>query len=218
MATFGAYTFGDMQSRVVQETGRDDLADNIRAEILDAIGYYRSQEWFNTRATWTQATTASTNLYTLPADAVDLAMLSLVNSGEKYPLEEVPYEQLELMDGQVPGITGLPSYFAYFNLQVRLYPTPDSSGYSLTAPYQAAPSVPVADSDGGTSATPGFFWMNQAEQLVRCRAKAKLYAGVVKQPEFAQIEQQLEKQAYWELTHQNVARLMSGQREACGVI
>jgi hypothetical protein len=66
-----------------------------------------------------------------------------------------------------------PYYYAYYKQNIRLYPIPDAV-YTITLAYVYKLT---ALSDGGDSNA----WTTDAEELIRCRAKADLYGHLLKE-------------------------------------
>jgi hypothetical protein len=182
-------TFGDMQTRISDDLGRNDLLTStlngtvspIANAIQSAIKHYESERfWFNearaTASTTAPVASVGTPNYALPTDCIEFDSLSLTVNGTRYALEQAPWSDIDELVGITAGF-GAPNLYALYADQIWLYPVPDAV-YTLTLSYLKSLSALSANSD--TNA-----WVVEAEALIRTRAKVLLMLEVTKDPEGA---------------------------------
>ena len=177
-------TYGIMQDRIADELNRTDLTTQIQYAIKTAVKVYDKQRfWFNESRSFTFSTVANQEFYTstdntdipnlLAIDTVQIA----ISSTDKYLLERVPYEQIEAISSNGTVDAGQPTWFAYYNKQLRLYPIPDGV-YTVRVSGHWALSDLSATSDTNN-------WMTDGEILIRSRAKRELFTHVIRDVEGA---------------------------------
>jgi hypothetical protein len=157
-------TLGDLKTRVVTETIRDDLlddlADQLTLAISRAIEFYQGERfWFNTGAV---SATATGSVLAMPAtmrvvDDIALAGGCLLS---KFPLRD-------LLGAQCSGV---PSKWAEYAGGFYLWPTPGSST-DLTL-YGVQYIEPPADDDDET------VWTNEAYDLIAAHTRFILYRDI----------------------------------------
>jgi hypothetical protein len=174
-------TLADMKARIVLETTRDDIDTQIAQAIATAISAYQQDRFrfnepslvdapvFSTvagRSTYTSVDNA--NIGTLYA--IDL--LTFVDSGNSV-FEIRRDDSLLVRLEQFPNFSGQPEGFTYRGNKLTLYPVPNQV-WNVTidgATFVAGPATDIEDSNP---------WMNEAERLIRCRAKYELAVHVTK--------------------------------------
>ena len=120
-------TLADLKTRIVAETARDDLETDIPDVLLyhiqDACEFYADTKfWFNSILT-TVATTANVATVTIPSTVRIIERLTL----PAYDMELSEVTAYGLPETTTPTI---PSHYAYYNDNIRFYPTPDAA-YTL---------------------------------------------------------------------------------------
>ena len=203
-------TLQNMVDRIASELSRDDLGttgDNgvaaIQNAIRDAVYFYQPQAHFINEAITTTSTVAGQSTYNLPEDLVSLTQLDIIRYNTVYPLHLRRYQDLDRMDSLSPTpIQGAPEDYAIYDQQVRLFPTPDAV-YSLRFIYYAAIPFPEL--------TESNFWTTTAEEMIRARAKYGLNMSVIRDPGAAQLDKQIENEAFQAIVHQTTEKLHTGQ-------
>ena len=166
--------------RSISTAAATDIATQISAEVLSAVAYYaRERFYFNTK-TNTFSTVASQEYYS-SSDLADIATLVHIDSMKvtlgSSKLKVTPMD-FELMDALQDGnVKALPSNFAYYKQNIRLYPIPDAV-YTVTMAYHYKLAELSADGDSNA-------WTTDAEELIRSRASWKLFSNVVRNIERA---------------------------------
>jgi hypothetical protein len=84
--------------------------------------------------------------------------------------------------------TGQPAFYAWQDESIRIEPVPNDA-FALRFGCFLKITAPASDSEAGNR------WMTDGELLIRCRAKAELYAHVIKDDAKAQTQFTLAKAA-----------------------
>jgi hypothetical protein len=170
-------TYLEMRERIADEVDDGDIDTQIGRAILTAIRFYeRTRFWFNQK-TFTFATVAAQEEYSV-SDAADIATFLevksayITSSGIRYPFPQVDYEVLDA--AQNGAITGRPTNWAYFAQKIRPFPIPDAA---YTATISAHYRLTELSADGDTNV-----WTTEAEELIRQRAKKILAIDITKEP------------------------------------
>lgn len=179
-------TFSDILSRTADELNRTDLSTPIQNAILSAVSYYAGFRFGGNEKRGTITTIAGTRLYntstsspgTLPGDIVEIDSIVCTVNGRDYLLEETSYEHLEDIDPGTSLTTGDPRMWAWYAGGLRIYPTPNAARV-LTISYQYILTTLSASGDSN-------FWTNDAESLIRARAKKLVALHVMGDEDLAQ--------------------------------
>jgi len=194
-------TYGDLQSRIIDETQREDLQTQIQACIQTAIAYYQQDSFYQSDTVASITPTQGVQSYTLPTDFVWMRNVFITFNGTRYPLRCVTYEfLLSEDDNTTDPVQGSPVDYALFGNSIYIFPRPDSStSYSMMYDYVNAPAAPSADSDSD-------FWTNAAEAMVRNRAKFLLYTDVLGQPDLGAVFKARADEEHQQLREQSAMR------------
>lgn len=205
-------TYGDMQTRIADELARTDLTTQIQYAILSAVEYYKDDQfWFNegevafypTNDGLITGTLADHTPMPVTFGEVDIATVTV--SGNRYEMIEETYEWIRENTTQ-SSLVGQPEHYAVFDENIWFYPIPDQL-YAITFSglvYFTALSV-----SGGTNA-----WTNEAERLIRYRAKADLFVNIIRNDKEAMKMALLEDQELVKLRQKSVQKLSSGKLKA----
>lgn len=176
-------TLAIMKNRIASELRRDDLTSDIADAIGSSIGAYQhSHFYFNEYRTLNFPTVAGQSIYTV-ADAPLIATVMkilyafAVVGGSPWSLPAKNIQEIE--DVNLWGtITGQPMVYSWFSQSIHISPIP-ADVYQMRFGTVQVRAAPQADAETGNP------WMVDCERLIRCRAKAELYAHVIKDPEKA---------------------------------
>lgn len=204
-------TYGDLQARIAHELHRTDLTSDIQSAIKSAIEFYSSQRFHWNEKRWTLTTIAGTKFYgastpspgTLPDDIMEIDSITVTANSRIYQLDPMSYTDMDAIDAGTTPLAGYPRLWAWYGDEIRLYPTPNQA-YVLTISGQYA--YPELSDD--TDSTP---WTNQAEELIRCRAKRDLCAHVLADDQTAMRMDALEQRALRSLKAQTNKLISSGR-------
>lgn len=194
--------YGTLQNRIADEIARSDLTAQIREAIQSAIRLHESERfWFN-EAEATAQSVAGQAAYAVPGDFLEPDALTLSVSGNRYPLSPRSYGWLR---GAAinEAARGRPTDWAYYADQLWLYPAPDAA-YTLTLSYLKR--LPVLAASGDANA-----WMTHGEELIRARAKADLYANVIRDFDEAIAMKAVETEALANLRIKSAKKIASGR-------
>jgi len=162
-------TYSALKTRIVTEMVRDDLAagealeDTLDTHFGMACEYYADEKfWFNSLIA-TATTTASTINVALPAAFRRIDRVTLT----AYDTELIP---TTIGDFEDYATTAIPTHWAWYNDNIRLYPTPDAT-YTLRFYGIAQVDAPSGDADEN-------IWTTEAQHLIVAHTKMSLARGV----------------------------------------
>jgi len=179
-------TFLRLQDVIASETRfvdrvadlKADEVTQIRLHINEAIKAHQQDAfWFNQQL-WERETEAGKEFYALPAEYVAGLTVSIQTPRRK--LRSVSNDTIE---GWEPGERAIPSHFALFANQYRLYPIPDGV-YTIRLWGTRSYDTLVEDGDGQDNP-----WLQYAFELVREASKARVFYSMLHDPENAAIAQ-----------------------------
>ena len=167
-----ADTLGDLKARIIEETGRDDLADDLAGALTTAIkksiDYYAFERWwFNESLTTIPCVIGSQ--YVTPDPAVlRIDAIRAVIGGVRY---RMTMRHLDwIMAAYSTPSSGQPTDWAPYGDQLVLYPTPNQA-YPLLFEQILAVQPPLNYADDLSSNV----WTNDGADLIVARAKLRLY-------------------------------------------
>lgn len=201
-------TYGDMKARIADELSRTDLSAQIASEIQSAIFYYQDDRfYFDQRRDVTFNTVTGQEFYTSTDITnfnllIDLDAVTVTVNGNRFNVKPWPYPDLEMIS-VTTTTQGEPNYYAIYAQQMRLYPIPQQV-YSIRLSGVFSLAAPVLDADSNA-------WTNDAEELIRARAKKKVNLNYIKDTEQATIDQTSETEAYNGLINRTAKYLSTGQ-------
>jgi len=182
--------YGDMKTRIADEIADSTLSSQIILAIKSAIQFYERQEFYFNTKTGTFSTVAAQEYYGSAANTdipsiIKILSANVNSGGYKYPLTGVPFASIE--EAQDGARTYIPETYAYFNGQVRLFPIPNDV-YTVTMAYVYRLTELSADADENA-------WTDDAEELIRQRAKRLIATDVLRDIDMAQAASALEIEA-----------------------
>ena len=165
-------TLGDLKTRIISETTRDDLADDLAAQfqnvIAQAIDQYAAERWWFNESRQSVLTTPGQQTIPWPTGAriIDGLYLEQNNGNTRWPLQARSIDEFESL--MQPSTLGQPADYLVKGLLVYLFPTPNAA-YSLVWDLliDVAPPL-VLDTDQN-------FWTNQGQDLIAAQTKIRLY-------------------------------------------
>lgn len=168
-------TLGILKSRISDDLARgSELDSQIASAIEDAIDEYKDRRFgFNETISSALPLTAGTPSYAVPSDFQKLDEMLHVDASGETRMRQIQYSQYRDWIFKPDTTQGQPEHFAIYDEKFFFYPTPDSSTDTYKVSYLQDLGVP--DSDEGTNA-----WMTKGRNLIRARAKADLYAHVIR--------------------------------------
>lgn len=188
---------GTMKTRIADELARSDLTSQIALAITDAIGFYQNERFaFNESRDITFTTVAGQEFYGAAANAAIPNMFSfdyliLYLGSIPWPVRRRTPFEVELLNNN-GLVTGQPYNYAWYNKQIRLGPVP-SDVFTMRVAGRITFAAPSDDNDTSNP------WMNDAEKLIRSRAKYELALNVIRDADLAQIQAAQTQEAFDQL-------------------
>lgn len=196
-------TLADMKASIAAEIYRDDLTDAIAAEIGRAITFYQHKRFFfNETRLIVFNLVAGQQLYGAAAEPripnlLQIDYVQVTQNGRPLPLEMTDAETMDLWEG-TPA-SGAPSRYCYFERQIRVHPTPNLA-YPMRISAVVRAPAPATDTEADN------VWLNEAEELIRCRAKRNLYLHHLADQAMGGIMKAAEDEALQALTIESAGR------------
>ncbi len=171
-------TLGELKTRILDETKRPSLTSQVAKAITDAIEFYAIFRFpFNEALDETITSVAGTAAYTVPANFRNLILAEITVSGQRSDLAEgMGWEEYRAITRSANSFSQ-PTDIVFYGSDLYLYPTP-ADAYLLSLSYCSKLDDFVDDTSANA-------WTGVAEPLIRNRAKALLYAEVIRSPEEA---------------------------------
>jgi len=167
-------SYNDMQVRIADELARTDLTTQIQKAILSAVEFYKDDRfWFNEGEVTlnTVAGTANQPLPTSPTAIGEIDVVTATVSGERYEVHEASYDWIR-ENQDLTTFMGQPYKYAIFEEDIWYYPIPDAV-YVITFSGLIYFATMTTGSDSNA-------WTNEAEELIRTRAKWDLNTNVIR--------------------------------------
>jgi hypothetical protein len=199
-------TLADMKARIVAETMRPDLGGNgeygvnaVANEITSAINFYRSKRFYfsEKRTVVTFDTVNDQSDYDETAQAniphlISIDSVTVTDTGTVNPVCPISPERMELLIGGVSPLGNPPRHYSYYAQVLRLYPIPNDV-YPMRVTGVIRIPAPATDEETNN------VWMNDAEELIRARAKKAIYADWMGDPQMAAVMNSKELEAFQSL-------------------
>lgn len=198
-------TFKDLQNAVQSDLRRSDLAEETATAINAAIRDYAAQRfWFNDTRKITFSTVTGQEFYEKLANPalpnlVRIDSLIVSDGIGSYPAERVNNDDIETMMSQ----QGWPSYYAYVDSSIRLFPVP-SRVYQIRVTGYARPDPLTHDTDTNN-------FTENAFDLIRYAAARRVFTSPVRNADQAGAMAMLEQEQLSRMRSETVLRLGSGQ-------
>lgn len=206
MATY-ALTLGGLRERIITETNRDDLEDELATAldqaIADAIDYYAAGRWWWNEARVTSTTTAANEYTNRPSGARIIDVPFLLIGGVRFDITKRSMEWIEGM--YTTPLTGQPTDYCEFGSQVRWWPTPDDAYTIVWLDIADVTALDYSD-DASTNA-----WTTYAQPLISARARMFLFRDYFKGDADYARAAAAEKEWYGEMKGETNKRLGTGR-------
>lgn len=199
-------TLLDLKNRIIAETNRDDLEDELASYLSMAIeqaidSYSAERFWFNEART-TSAVTVGGEYVNLPTGLRKLDYVWLVVGNVNFPLTK--RETWEIEELYSTPQRGQPTDFAVVQEQIRIWPTP-TTAWSLIWEYVKDVTPPLVN-DGDTNA-----WLDRAYDLIDARARLILYRDFFRDGDGAAAAKIAEAEAYARVKSETNVRIGTGR-------
>lgn len=208
-------TLADLKQRIISETLRDDLADDMASDlnliIQKSIDQYAANRWWFNERMATLATVPGSEFVALPDDFRFLDQVDLKVGGVAFRMSLRQAVEIDnLYASSETG--GQPTDYAVLGANLYLWPK-GATVYGMTMRY-VADVLPRLDYAVPTSAN---FWTNEGQDLITARAKLRLYrdylSAQLQDPRVISANNQ-EEEAYSRLRSEHNRRLTTGRVRA----
>lgn len=164
-------TLGDLRSRIVTETTRDDLADDLATSldqiIADAIDFYAAEPWWFNQQRVSTSCVIGSEYITRPTDMRITNQPFLLIGGVRYDMTRRSMEEIEGL--YTTPLSGQPTDYCEFVTQIRLWPTPNVAYTIIWLDTGDVAALDYADANSSS------YWTNEGQALIRARSKYVLY-------------------------------------------
>ena len=193
-------TLTDMKARIASELRRSDLTSDIANAISSSIQAYQTKHFLvNENDSIAFNTVQGQDTYTA-ADNADIPNILKIDyvyviiGSAPYELVRRPIQAIKDVN-LWPLFTAQPYQFCWYAQKLNVSPIPNSA-YQIKIGCITKKAAPATDNEADN------FWMNEGERLIRCRAKAELYAHVIKKLDQAEVYGELAAEALDQLEKQ----------------
>jgi hypothetical protein len=205
---------GDLKTRIISETVRDDLADDLKAQfdgmIRGAIEEWATQHFYFNQARVTVNTVAGDELVILPPTIRVVDSMWINVGGARYDLYKRSLD--EITDLQISPTEGQPSDWCDYQGNAILYPTPNIV-YPMTV-ICVQDVLPPLDFASDVSEN---HWTNVGADLITATTKKRLYrdylSAIVTDPRLQNALVQ-ERNALSDLTARSNRKIATGRVRA----
>ncbi len=188
-------TLGDMKATIASEVMRDDLDDAIAKEITKAINFYRSKRfWFNEKLdTVTINTVVGQSLYTSTDNTyipnlIRIDSMIITRNGSVSVINPISELSMKRLIGGANPLADTPTFYSYYGQSLTIYPIPNGI-YPIVIAGVVRIAAPADDAETDNP------WMNEAEELIRSRAKRNIFLHWMEDGDSAQRMQSAEQEA-----------------------
>lgn len=189
-----------LSNAIASDLHRSDLSTQISTAIDSAIRHYERESFWFLEGRAELTTSANQKWYGPPSDLKGFDSLLVTISGSKEPVDRVHYSEIDENDPD--NITGIPSEWAFYQDNLRFYPTPNQA-YVLTLSYRR--SLPTETASASTS------WTNEGFDLIRFHSEQDVYSNYLKDPDSAAIAEANEAKALLSLQRENTNKVATGK-------
>ena len=208
-------TFGVMKARVAAEMKRGELtasATAVQAAVLSAIEFFKRRRFyfneFNDALLTASASATYVTLSRLVSDSsirpIIFDSIKAVIGTRDYPLTARNWKEIDSIDaGQWYGY---PEWYAIHAEKIRLYPPPNQAYVLRISGVKDLIEVTAGAAAGVTNA-----WTNDAEEMIRCKAKSTLFRDELRNMQMAGIFESEAERVYKELLKEVTAKTSSGR-------
>lgn len=181
-------TLGTLKARIRNDIFREDLDQQIGESILDAIRVYGRRRFYFNEVRAKDFTTAPGQVWygedvTGIASQIDDALF-VRSDADVTQIRRTDVTDFEFLT-DASASSGEPFQYAYYGRQIGLYPIPDKA-YTIRLNGLFRLGAPLTDDEAGNA------WMTEAFELIRCRAKAYLFAHHMQDPQMASVYSAME--------------------------
>lgn len=196
----------DLKEVIIVDLNRDDLTDVVNDHINSVIRQYQRDFYYPNPVSRTEyadgtdiETVAGQSLYDVPSDMISVEFVRLLNINVWHYLPRTDYLDLLRVDVNVPSTRSIPTSWASFDSQIKLWATPDRV-YPLELTGRSRIPIPATDDTEN-------FWTTDARDLIRFAVEAQIYMGRIKDDANAMRCAQLAEAHRMSLVRETVAKV-----------
>ncbi len=202
-------TLGQLKARVIAETNRDDLRDELAEYLLvsirQAIDECAAERfWFNEDRI-TSYVTVGDQYVDLPEGLRLLDKVWLVVGNVNFPL--IKRETWDIEDLYSTPQSGQPTDFAVYQDQIRIWPTPTTAWQLIWQDLKD--QTPLVEDDDTNS------WLTYAYDLIDAKTRVILYRDYFRDGDGAAAAKIAEQQAYSRIKGETNRRIGTGRIKFC---
>lgn len=195
-------TLGDLKTRIYSEI-HQTMSTAVQNAVLDAVKYYQTERfWFNEASVnFNLSLTTQYALSVIPK-LISVDTFKVWQGSVPYLLQRISWNHIEQLDSETSS-SNTPSDYAIHHETLRIYARPS---VTVTAQVNYHKSITLSASNSASAV-----WTNEAEEIIRHRAKGLLYANILLDTGQAQVSHTLELQALNRLFARTAKRQSSGK-------
>lgn len=207
-------TLGDLRTRIIVDTNRDDLAGPLASRldqaIQEAIEIYASSRFYFNEQRITSTLTLNSQWFTLPTTIIGIDRMWITVGAVEFELRRVSPVEMEnnwmvISTGQPINFTTMENAGAYMG---RVWPQPNIA-YPATF-IGITGETPLDYANAASSNV----WTNQGLALIAARAEMMLYRSVFRDSDGYSYAQAAEQEAINSLRGDNATRMSTGRVRA----
>lgn len=217
-----SHDFISMQNRIIDDTLRDDLGNQIKNAINDAVKAWEGQRFVFNEKRYRILTVANQEYYDLTGPTLLTSAGAAVATGERIlELDDIfttvsnnsyrlcPRTQQWFNEWQQPNNNlSQPDSYTLYGDQLRIFPIPDQVyTLDLMGLARLGPNPLTVDDD--TNA-----WLTEGEMLIRGQAEVLLYRDVIRDTEGVTIALGLVSEGETSLRRKMGAQAFTGRQRA----
>lgn len=174
--------FLDLKNDIIEDLNRgSDAADQavaaVPAFVTNAILRAQREFYYATPVTVFLSTVENQSMYPVPDTLIAIQIMRLQNANTWQSMTKIDYTSILAIDTNIPASTSIPTLWAPFDRQFRLFQAPDKA-YPLEL--TGLGRIPVPSSDAQHN-----FWTDDARFYIRFMTVADIYLARIKdQPTF----------------------------------
>lgn len=198
-------TLGELKQRVITETNRDDLQDDLSALLSDYFNraietYSETRFWFNT-AISSQPLVAGNDMQALPSDFLLPDYLYVLVGPNRFSIQKRTSDEIEMLYSV--NATGQPTDYCIQSDGLRVWPRP---GQNYATLWHYIKQFPPLTDDAQSNP-----WTEDGQYLIVATVKRFLYRDVWRDADGAAWAAQAEQEALAELKTKTNMRLSTGR-------
>lgn len=198
---------GDLRTRIITEINRDDLRDDLAAQldifIQSAIDDYAVRPFWFSEYPLTQTATAGSAYVTIPSGIRAISQVWLVIGGNRYIM--CKRDEADIIDLYMVNSTGQPTDYSHVQDTLHIWPLPNID-YAMI--WECVNDQPALDY---TDAASENVWTNAGQDLIVALTKKNLYRDQFRDIAGMQMAQAAEDRAYSKLRGESNVKIMTGR-------